>query len=125
MKPFTTNIDAETGLIEATLFGFWDISMCKEFIAHITQVQAMLEASGRQPLLLVNTTEQGVQLNEVAEALREFARHVSNLRRRTAVITKGALHRLQAKRIKASEAHRLFEDADAARAWLLRPGVNS
>lgn len=118
IPPGLVSADQRSGLItlrlppQMTLETFRQIE--KAILAHVQVLQAL----GRQPSLLVDTSLQGAQTKDVVEAIQGFTNSAVGRKLRTAVIVQSQLRRLQVKRVHSEETQRVFEtEADAVR-WL-------
>ncbi len=118
----TYEIEADTAgaFLRLTLTGDWDAEIAARFAADVAATLRRMSAEGvRHGTLrtLVDMRHKNVVPQNVAA---EFAKMVrpDSPSKRIALLVSGALHRLQAKRI-ADARQRVFDDEDAALAWLL------
>lgn len=116
--------DPARNFLCATLSGHWDVSVVDAFEkkARLAMCRAA-GGDGSNALVLIDARESGVQSQVVAQRLQMLASDLPT--KRTAVLIRSMLHKLQADRINPVDHHCVFNHQDAALEWLLKPGPDS
>ena len=120
--PFIIEVDRSIGLICATAYEFWTLTILEQFKARVQVEQDAIRRCGLRSLLLIDVRQHGVQSREVVEGLQVFAKSANCRATKTAVIVESALYRLQAARIGSGPNHAIFRSHEEARLWLLAKG---
>lgn len=113
--------DRRKALVEVTVTGFWREGEAEAFRAALAQEIATVRSGGRAHATLYDYTDAVIQSQETVAVLAAMARDNPFKARKTAIYTAGRLARRQAQRIaEAGQNLRLFDDREAALAWLDR-----
>jgi len=116
--------DPARNFLRATLSGHWDVSVVGAFEKEARLAMCRVAGGdGSNTLVLKDARESGVQSQTVAQRLQMLASDLPT--KRTAVLIRSMLHKLQADRINPVDYHCVFDHEDAALKWLLNPELDS
>jgi hypothetical protein len=111
--------DEDKNILRLKLEGFWDIDIASRFSTDLMRKVGDVSRGGRVISILSDGSALPVQPVEVTEAFATLMLKISPLvRGRIAIITAGALNRLQAQRIFTDKRYRVFDDSKAGEDWL-------
>ena len=117
--PFIIGFNEATATLEVMMAGFWSLAVLAAYTSESQRWIAPLKASRRWFALLVDNTRFEVQPADVSDALSETVKRASEGHRApTALVVRGALSKLQARRIGAAEHVAIFTDFAEARRWI-------
>lgn len=114
-------IDPPLLLIRMTLGGFFSVADVEKLDAERHAALLRLRCGLNQHLSLVDVRACELSTPEVAAALQKMLGNPIYRSRRCALILNGALARMQARRVVQRADVAMFDDVDAATAWLLAP----
>jgi hypothetical protein len=120
---YSIRTDPRSQMITVVQSGLYTIADLIALSADFAAAIAKLAAHGGVPgqyLLLVDLRDHAIQTKEIADLLQTGVAAQGHLWRRMAtVVSPSALQAMQAKRIGQVGSQALFQDRDAATAWLL------
>lgn len=117
-SPAFVTVQEAGGVIELRLPPYLDLDSYRKIQAQVLEEEQRLRAAGRTPLLLVDTSQQGAQSQEIVDAIQDFTKSVIGRKLPTAVIAQSAIRRLQSRRV-GVDGHRIFDNERDALDWLL------
>lgn len=117
--------DRSRQLVRAALSGMLTLDDVESFYRREQQAVQEMGCRSGEFLLLVETSGNFVQSQEVMGAFQRLIAHSPVKAKRVAIVREGALSSMQTRRIaKAREAVEVFDTVEAAEAWLFGPGAD-
>ncbi len=117
---YTIGFEPDLRLVTVARRGLWTVETFESYERDLRRILAGVQAMSRDFLGLIDLRAQTVQTREVAERFRGLIAEDRLQPVRVAVVTMGALAKLQAGRV-GRTTQRVFTDKESARAWLLDP----
>lgn len=118
---YVIKVEPDHKLMRLTMSGFFSVAEAQSLERDMQN--ATNDAGYREGghLLLVDVSECVLQAQEVVAAFQMLLANRPQKARRIAVMTGGALARMQAKRVLERETMRIFDDCGEAEKWLAEP----
>lgn len=119
LPPYEIAVDRMSGILTATLRGFWDLPTTIEYGEQLTVNAAQLSALTRTPKWLIDLSGLEVQSTDITTHMAGVVRELtSKYHPKVATVLSRALVALQARRVADSSDHGAFASVDEAREWL-------
>ena len=113
---FDIAFDPDGALLRLTIGGFWDEAETTRFVAALRERVTAIRRTHATFDVLSDARGFAIQSAETSERFGKMAAALTA--RRTAILVRSTLNKMQAERNMAGERLRVFTDEDAARRWL-------
>ena len=116
---FEIEVEARRSLLHLTMGGFFDAATVERLRAAIVAALPRLGCPANTHLTLCDITAMSIQSQEMVQRFTALIGSPAVRSHRLAFVTGATLARLQARRLTDREGVAFFDDAGAARDWLL------
>ncbi|MBO9714219.1 hypothetical protein [Sphingomonas sp.] len=116
---FRIEVDVPRNLVRIAMSGFFTDATIQSFLDARAAAHAKLRCGPNQHLTLNDMRGMDVRSQQVVDAFKTILAAPEYRSRRLAFVVTGALSRMQLMRTLAGRTASVFEDIDAAEAWLL------
>ena len=118
-SPYEIVVDQGTGMLRATLHGFWDLPTAISYGERLGEAAGQLAALTARPRWLIDLSEMEVQSSEITEHMTGVLKSlIAKYRPIVALARSRALVAVQSRRIANRPDHRFFASLEEAQAWL-------
>ena len=118
MPPYEITVDTIRHALRAVSRGFWDTATARAYLLELGAAAKRVAPDGVRSWWLIDLSDGTLQSREITELLQTSLPGLHPPGAIVAVVTPGALHAMQAKRVVADDTHQYFTAIDAAEAWL-------
>ena len=119
---FTLETEPLKKMVVAKLSGFWSTAVAARFATEERAAVSRLPCRPGEHVLLCDMREMGVSSQDVVELLsQELNKTGAGDARRIAIVWQSPLSRMQVSRVTTRDDVRLFDNRNAAEAWLTEP----
>lgn len=118
--PYSLEIQPARNFVKVSITGFWDPDSIEHFSREIESAIRAVRLVSHGPILLLSDGSVGpIQHRDTIVEMQKLAeRFRSDIKRLAFLVERGALHKMQVQRVDSSTNRRVFDDRDAAMAWL-------
>jgi len=118
-SPYEVTVDQGTGMLRATLSGFWDLPTAISYGERLEEAAGQLSDLTARPRWLIDLSGMEVQSGEITEHMKGvLTRLIAKYRPIVALARSRALVAVQSRRIANRPDHRFFASLEEAQACL-------